>query len=487
MKQQWLLLLVASLAAGSCGGSSSPPSTGGTGGSGERITGNERLGWNQPAADSTELSAFGYAVYIDGSSRVELTDVSCSASGGGGPFPCSSRLPSLSSGSHTLELISFVMDGSSVIESGRSAPLRVTVAASAAAAVPTSTDQSHGEVTTTDGARLRFDLVADGLESPTSLGIARDGRVFVAERQGRIRILRNDAVDSDGLRRSPGGPAGVETSAEPAVVLDDVLVLGSSVGGLLGLALDPEFERTRFVYVLYTSASRERAPVFRLARFREAGGRLGERLVLLDHVPASSVRPAGAIGFGPDGNLYAAFDDAGDPQHARQLASFNGKILRLNADGTTPADQPASSPVYATDYRSPRGFDWHPVTGALWSLDEIGLDTDEVRVVGTDASRSRQSARRVAIALPAETGALSLVFYRGAMVPAFRGDLLVAAGTGNHILRMRFDRRDPTRVISTERLLHDQVADVSVVGVDAAGAVFFCTDRALLRLVPAAQ
>jgi glucose/arabinose dehydrogenase len=487
MKQQWLLLLVASLAAGSCGGSSSPPSTGGTGGTGERITGNERLGWNQSAADSAELSAFRYAAYVDGSNRAELTDASCNASGGDGAFPCSSRLPPLSIGSHTLELVSFVMDGNSVIESSRSAPLRLTVVGSAAAAAPSSTAQSHGELTTADGARLRFELVADGLEFPTALAIARDGRVFVAERGGRIRILHDSAVNSDGLRRGPGGPTGVETNAEPALVLDDVLVLGASGGGLLGLALDPEFERTRFVYAIYTSASREAAPVFRLARFREAGGRLGERLVLLDQVPASAARPAGAIGFGPDGNLYVAFDDAGDPRHARQLASFNGKILRLNAEGTTPADQPASSPIYATDYRSPRGFDWHPVTGALWSADETGLDTEELRVVGADAARSRQSARRVTIPLPSETGALSVVFYRGALIPAFRGDLLLAAGAGNHILRMRFDRRDPVRLVSTERLLQDQVADVSVVSVDTNGAVYFCTDRALLRLAPAAQ
>jgi glucose/arabinose dehydrogenase len=479
MKQQWLLL-VAGLAAGSCGGSP-PSSTGGTGDTGDRITGNERLGWSQSAADSAELLAFRYATYVDGSNRVELIDASCNPSGGGGTFPCSSRLPPLSNGTHTLELVSFVMDGSSVIESSRSAPLRVTVAGVMAAGAPSGTAQTHGEVTTADGAQLRFDPLVEGLESPTALAVARDGRVFVAERAGRIRILH------DSLRLSSGDPTVPEATTEPALLLDDVLVLGSSVGGLVGLALDPEFERTRFVYALYTSASRDGAPVFRLARFREAGERLGERLVLLDQVPASAARPSGAIGFGPDGNLYAAFDDAGDPRRARQLSSFNGKILRLNADGTTPADQPSSSPVYATDYRSPRGFDWHPVTGALWSLDEAGLGTEELRVVGADDAPSRQNARRVTIPLPSETGALALAFYRGALIPAFRGDLLVAAGTGNHLLRMRFDGRDPTRLVSTERLLQNQVTGVSVVGVDGNGAVYFCTDRAVLRLVPAAQ
>ena len=108
-----------------CGSSTPPPSTSDPGGTGERISGNERLGWSQAANDASQLATFRYVAYVDGN-RVELTDASC---GGmtGGASPCSSRMPAMAPGAHTIELASYVTDGGATIESGRSAPLRVTV------------------------------------------------------------------------------------------------------------------------------------------------------------------------------------------------------------------------------------------------------------------------------------------------------------------------------------------------------------------------
>src|SRR4029077_12032505 len=130
-------------------------------------------------------------------------------------------------------------------------------------------------------------------------------------------------------------------------------------GGLLSIALDPAFERTHWVYAIYTTASSASgAPMFRLARFREGQDPPAARTVLLDDIPVSPIRPAASIRFGADGTLYIALDDGGSAGSAGDLGSFNGKMLRLNADGTTPADQ--ASPVYSLEQRSPRGFDWQP-------------------------------------------------------------------------------------------------------------------------------
>jgi len=458
-----LATLVLTAAAAACGGSSSPPSTSGPGDTGERVTGSERLGWTQAAANTAELATFRYAAYVDGT-RVELTEVSCGPSAGG--FQCSSRMPAMTPGSHTLELASFVSDAGAVIESGRSAPLRVTVAAatapagSADARLPT--DQ-----TTLDGVRLLVTLVSDDLESPTALAFAAGGTGFLGERRGRISFLTST--------HSPSGSPLAVTG--PALDLPDVLLTGSS-GGLLGLSVHPDFERTRFVYSLYTTAGRDGAPRFRLSRFRESGGRLGERAVLLDDVAAAG-NPAGSIGFGPDGNLYVALDDGGDPGRARQAAAYSGKVLRLNADGTTPADQPAGSPVYAADSRAPRGFDWHPATGALWIVDGSGAEAQELRVLG----RGPRSIARV-IPLPPQTGAASMTFYRGQLLSSFQGDLFVAANQGRHLLRLRFDRRDSTRIVASERLFEDAGTPVALVALGPDGALYVGTDRALLRLGP---
>jgi glucose/arabinose dehydrogenase len=457
-----LATLVLTAAAVACGGSSSPPSTSNPGDTGERVTGSERLGWTQAAANTAELATFRYAAYVDGN-RVELTEVSCGSSAAA--FQCSSRMPAMAPGSHTLELVSFVSDAGAIIESGRSAPLRVTVAAATAPAG--SADARLRDQTTLDGVRLVVTLVSDQLESPTALAFASGGIGFLAERRGRISLLAP-------TNSQPGSPLAMTGLA---LDLPDVLLAGTS-GGLLGLSVHPDFERTRFVYSLYTTAGRDGAPRFRLSRFRESGGRLGERVVLLDDVAAGG-SPAGSVGFGPDGNLYVALDDGGDAGQAGQAAAYSGKVLRLNADGTTPADQPAGSPVYAAAARTPRAFDWHPVTGALWILDGSGAEAQELRVLGRGP---RDSAR--VIALPPRTDAASMTFYRGQLLSSFQSDLFVAANQGRHLLRLRLDRRDSTRIVASERLFQDAGTPLTLVAAGADGSLYVGTDRALLRLGP---
>ena len=114
--KQWLAVGACVLAA--CGGS--PPVSGGT----ETITGVERFGWDQPAADAGELASFRYAVYVDGA-RGEASDVSCAPGQSSGRFACTSRLPAMSAGVHTLEVAAFVIDAGAARESARSATVRV--------------------------------------------------------------------------------------------------------------------------------------------------------------------------------------------------------------------------------------------------------------------------------------------------------------------------------------------------------------------------
>ena len=355
-----LLLL---LGAASCGGESPPPSTSGPGGGGERISGTERLGWSQSASNTSELATFRYAAYVDGN-RAELGDVSCG--GASAPFACSSRMPQMAAGSHSLELVTFVIENGTVVESGRSAALRVTMTgatasgpgAAPAPALPLSTKL----IATSDGAELRADVIADQLTAPTSLASSPDGRLFVAERDGRIRIIRGGALE-----------------AQPAITIYEALATAAGDGGLVGIALDREFEQTHFLYAVYTVSGPEATRVFRVVRYREVDGRLGERIVILDGV-AAAAKPAAAIAVGPDGNLYVAFD-AGQGSGRVPSASYSGKVLRLSPDGTTPKDQ-AGGPVLASDFVSPRGLDWNAETGTLWVVDAKTRDAEELRIVG---------------------------------------------------------------------------------------------------------
>ena len=222
----------------------------------------------------------------------------------------------------------------------------------------------------------------------------------------------------------------------------------------------------------------------RLARFREARGTFAERAILLDNVPAPAGRPAASLRFGSDQKLYAVFDDGGDAKNGGDLASYGGKILRLNPDGTTPQDQPGGSPLYADAVRSPRGMDWQPATGALWIADAVSDRLEHLTLVANRDAPRMSRVVTAKYALPSSAGVASMVFYRGAAVPALQGDLLLAAAEGGYILRLQFDRRDASRLVASERLLEDRLGPVRALGISLGGEIYFCTPDALGRLLP---
>ncbi len=339
----------------------------------ETVNGTERLGWNQPAADAVELAAIGYVVYVDGA-RTELGGVACAPAGS--LFVCTARLPALTPGAHSLELAAFITDGG-VLESARSAALRVTLAAPSQAAPKIET----ARLTLRSPHGLRDEIVVDGLDSPTDIAFAPDGRLFVAERAGRVRVVR------------PGSARQASPVAETAIALADTLGAGVQ---LLAIALDPAFPRTHHLFAIYAGPTPSGETAFTLARFREVSDTLGDRAVLLDGVTASSPKPSAALRFGPDSKLYAVIDDGGDARRRRDAGSLNGKVLRLNADGTTPSDARGATPVYADGVGSPVAIDWDPGTSTLWVADRAA-------------------------------GASAFVFYRGSLFAGWGGRMLSAA------------------------------------------------------------
>src|SRR5262252_5651783 len=149
VRHLWILLATSSIAA--CGGSTPSPPVVNPPTGGETINGNERIGWNQPAADAVELATIRYAIYVDGT-RTDAAGVTCATSATAAGFACTARLPPLTPGAHSLQLASFVDDGG-VLESARSAALPVTV-------VATTVDERHAKASSehergADGALVR--------------------------------------------------------------------------------------------------------------------------------------------------------------------------------------------------------------------------------------------------------------------------------------------------------------------------------------------
>jgi glucose/arabinose dehydrogenase len=368
-------------------------------------------------------------------------------------------------GAHTLQLASVVNDGS-LLESARSVPLNVTVVTQSAVErrPPEAGARSitPATIVAADGTRLRLDVVADGLQDPTDLAFTPDDRLVIAERAGTVRMLP----------RQPRPSERSNALVEPALSLEEA---GGDVT-LIALAVDPQFERNRFVYVLYTAPARSGEPAFTLARFRESAGTLAERAILLDGVVAAR-QPAGALRFGPDGTLYAAFDDGGDPRRRGDRASLNGKVIRLNPDGTTPRDQAGATPVFAEGVAAPAGLDWDPRRQILWVADRG--PTSMMREIVADAavrSGEKRGVVRRSYALPRTTVPASTAVYRGSLIPTFTGNVLVASNEGRHILRIAGERVEP--------LLQDHAGGIRAVAVAPDGVIYFTNASAVGRLVP---
>ncbi|MEV3936976.1 PQQ-dependent sugar dehydrogenase [Glycomyces sp. NPDC049804] len=204
-----------------------------------------------------------------------------------------------------------------------------------------------------------MDVVAEGLEVPWGLDFLPDGTAIVGERAtGRILTI---AVAEDG------------TTGEPEE-LRTVDIADTGEGGLLGLAVSPDFDTDQAIYAYYTTDTDNR-----IARIDTASDAAPEPI--LTGIPAAPDHNGGALDFGPDGFLYAATGDAGDGNAAQNPDSLSGKILRITTDGEPAEGNPtADSPVYSLGHRNVEGLAWNPA-GRLYAT-EFGQDVaDEINLI----------------------------------------------------------------------------------------------------------
>lgn len=448
MRCSLAVLVAAAITLSACGDSPPPTPSPPPSGGGETIRGNERLGWDQQAANAAELATFRYAIYVD-AARSEIADVTCASTSGATGFACSGRLPAMTPGQHTLELATFIVEGDVVTESTRSAPLRVTVSPAIVAAT-TGTAVRRGESQTgAPGAPVRVAAVSEGFDDITDVVLAGD-RLFVAERRGAVRVIDNGGV-----------------SPRPALIAGD---------GIVSLAVDPAFERSRQVFVLHAGLGRGDEFVLRLVRYREVGGTFGERALLLDNIPTAQDDPRGTVRFGPDGKIYLSSSRAVESTNGPRLRE--GRVLRLERDGSTPSDQPAFDPVHVAGAAEIGAFDFQPRTSAVW-VAERNAAVERIALVPSDRMRARHGGRDAEQQLPPGTGVSALHFYRGERMRTLSTTLLVGSDVG--LLAVRFDPRQPSRVVSVETLLE---GGVRAVVSDPGGRLFVATGSSVMQIEP---
>jgi glucose/arabinose dehydrogenase len=203
-------------------------------------------------------------------------------------------------------------------------------------------------------------IVADNLAIPWEIAFLPEGSLLVTERPGRLLKIADDRT---------------------SIPISGVRHVGE--GGLLGLALHPQFSRNSLLYV-YVTAPSGRGVVNRVERYRLTGTTLTDRTVILDGIPGASNHDGGRLAFGPDGLLYITTGDADNSASAQDLNSLGGKILRLADDGSIPQGNPFGTAVYSYGHRNPQGLAWDSA-GRLWATEHgrsgVRSGFDEINLI----------------------------------------------------------------------------------------------------------
>ena len=290
-----------------------------------------------------------------------------------------------------------------------------------------------------------------GLEAVWSMQFAPDGRLFLTEKPGRVRVVS----------------AAGELDPTPWAVIPVVEPGGE--GGLMGLALHPAFPKEPYVYVMYTGY-KNGARVNRVTRFREVNGRGTGEQPIVDDLAAALNHNGGRLIFGSDRMLYVSAGDAYHPMLAQDRTSRAGAILRVTPEGRVPTDNPwPDQPAWAHGLRNPNGLAFHPQTGTLYAGDhgptsEWGppriMDRDELNLIRKGANYGWPlvvgAARQAGLEDPLlswmpSTPPGALVFYDAALMPALRGNLFYSSLAGEALLRIRFDDAATGKIASVER------------------------------------
>jgi len=334
------------------------------------------------------------------------------------------------------------------------------------------------------------EVVAADLSVPWALSFDDSGALYFTERPGRLRVIRDGQLDP-----------------EPVA---ELAVAATGEGGLLGLALDPQFSTNKHLYLMYT-LEQGGGLANRIARYTLGEAGLSGEMVLVDGIPGARNHDGGRLAFGPDGMLYATTGDAGRPALAQDLDSLAGKILRMNPDGSVPADNPfPGSLVYSYGHRNPQGLAWHPETGVLYSVEhgpsgEFGsCCRDEFNriipggnygwpfVAGDDVLDPGGAAGLDLIAPVLNSGEdtwapASVTFYRGDPFASWENMAFIGMLRGSDILRVELGGDALDQTLASARVLNGEFQRIREVIVGPEGYLYISTSNQDGRAWPAPE
>jgi glucose/arabinose dehydrogenase len=371
----------------------------------------------------------------------------------------------------------------------------ISLAAAAALLLGLPAAAPEARTVDTEAHRLQVEVVGAGLEHPWGMAFLPDGGILVTERPGRVRLVRDGQVDPRPIEGLPD-------------------IASSGQGGLLDVALHPEFSDNRWVYFSY-SARGDGGIGTEVARARLVDHRLEDLEVLFVMQPKSR----GGRHFGSrlvldgEGYLYITLGDRGDRPRSQDLDDHAGSVIRLHDDGRVPEDNPftdradARPGIWSYGHRNIQGADLHPETGALWVHEHGPQGGDELNlvkkganygwpvitygvnyVIGTsigEGTRKPGMEQPLYYWEPTSIAPSGMAFYDGERFPEWRGDILLGALADRMLVRLELDG---TEVTHEEHMLKGTLGRIRDVRVGPDGAVYLLTDEpdgVVARLTPA--
>jgi len=340
---------------------------------------------------------------------------------------------------------------------------------------------------------FRLVKVVEGLEHPWSVAFLPDGGMLVTERPGRLRLVR------DG-RLLPEPVAGV-----PAV-------FASGQGGLLEVALHPQFAQNGLIYLSYAEPGEGGASTA-LARAKLVQNRLEDLRVIFRQEPktGSSVHFGGRIVFDRAGFLYLTLGERGEKDRAQRPDNHHGSVIRLHDDGRVPADNPFAGKTgwrpekFDLGHRNQQGAALHPQSGVLWTHEHGPQGGDEVNSIRPGANygwpvitygvnygigtRIGEGTHKEGMAQPLyywvpSIAPSGMAFYTGDRFPKWKGDLFVGSLKFELLVRLKLDGE---KVAKEERLIKGAIGRIRDVRSGPDGYLYLLTDEAkgvLARLEP---
>ena len=340
----------------------------------------------------------------------------------------------------------------------------------------------------------RYVNVVEGLEHPWGMAFLPDGDILITERPGRLRIVRAGTLDREPI---DGVPA----------------VHARGQGGLLDVAVHPDFASNRFVYLSYSRPGEDGTATTAVVRGRLEGNALTD---VEDIIEARAWRDAGQhfgsrFAFDRDGYLYISIGERGEMQAAQDLSNHQGTVLRLHDDGRGPAVNPfigragALPEIFTYGNRSPQGLTVHPETGELWETEHGPRGGDEINVLRAGANygwplityginydgspitdiQSKEGMEQPLNYWVPSIATSGIAIYSGDRFPNWQGDVFVGGLAGQHLARVRFDEN--RRKVEEEKLL-EGIGRVRDVRSGPDGYIYLLIDAAdapLIRLEPA--